>query len=86
MIIIMVTISIIYAAIIISLSITWYKDVKYKEDMDKRIQVLERRDAEKETKKNVKQLNDIVVMNTIDLQSLAKRVEKLERKHISKNS
>ena len=86
MILLMVTISIIYAAIIISLSITWYKDVKHKEDMDKRIQVLERRDAEKETKKNVKQLNDIVVMNTIDLQSLAKRVEKLERKHISKNS
>lgn len=83
---IVVTISIIYAAIIIFLAVTWYKDMQYKEETDKRILVLEKRDAEKETKKNVKQINDILITNTIDLQSLEKRVEKLERKHISKNS
>ena len=80
MIIITITISIVYAIILGWLAYTWYKDLKYKEDIDKRILVLEKRDAEKETKKNVKQINDIVITNTIDLQSLEKRFEKLERK------
>ena len=86
MIVIIITISIVYALILIFLAVTWYKDMKHKEDTDKRILVLEKRDAEKETKKNVKQVYDMAMMNTIDIQSLEKRVEKLERKHISKDS
>lgn len=73
--IIVVTISIIYAAIIIFLAVTWYIDMQYKEDTDKRILVLEKRIQEQHkcfsrTKKS----------------DLEKRVGKLERKHISKNS
>lgn len=84
MIVIILTMSIVYAIILIWLAYTWYKDMQHKEDTDKRILQLEKRDAEKETKKNVKQINDILITNTIDLQSLDKRVEKLERKQKSK--
>lgn len=90
MIVITITISIVYALILIFLAVTWYKDLKHKEDTDKRILVLEKRDAEKATKKNVNEdINHLIDMGTeqdIILNELNRRVEKLERKHISKNS
>ena len=43
MIIITITISIVYAIILGWLAYTWYKDLKHKEDTDKRILVLEKR-------------------------------------------
>ena len=90
MIVIILTISIFYAIVITFLSITWYKDVKHKEDTDKRILVLEKRDAEKLSKKDFNKTIDFLVDNSqqqdLLIESLGRRIEKIERKHISKNS
>ena len=63
--------------------------VKHKEDTDKRILVLEKRDAEKVAKKEYnKDINGLYNMGQeqdIVIASLNKRVEKLE-KRLSKNS
>lgn len=77
MIIIAVVISIVFIIILGMIVKAYYDDII---ELNERIQVLEKRDNEKETRKNVKQINDIVITNTIDIQSLEKRVEKLERK------
>ena len=90
MIVITLTISIFYAIVITFLSITWYKDVKHKEDTDKRIQVLEKRDAEKLKKEDFDKTLDFIVDNSqqqdLILNNVIRRVEKLERKHVSKDS
>lgn len=82
--------SIFYAIVITFLMITWYKDVTTKEDTDKRILVLEKRDAEKIEKEQYdKDINGLFNMGQeqdIIMEGLIRRVEKLERKHISKNS
>lgn len=86
--IIVVTISIIYAAIIIFLAVTWYKDMQYKEDTDKRILVLEKRIQEQHKcfSGTINDFKDEIINLTIEKSDLEKRVGKLERKHISKNS
>ena len=90
MIIIILVMSIFYAIVITFLMITWYKDVTTKEDTDKRILVLEKRDAEKIEKEQYdKDINGLFNMGQeqdIIMEGLIRRVEKLERKHISKNS
>ncbi len=88
MIIITVTLSIVYAAIIIFLAITWYNEMKHNDDTDKRILVLEKRIVEvKQTDRKRGQILDEAIGERIkELVELEKRVEKLERKHISKNS
>lgn len=84
MVLIILTISIFYAIVITFLSITWYKDVKHKEDTDKRILVLEKRDAEKLSKKEFNKTIDFLVDNSqqqdLILNNIIRRVEKLERK------
>ncbi len=87
MIVITITISIVYALILIFLAVTWYKDLKQKEDTDKRILVLEKRIVEvKQTDRRRGQILDEAIGERIkELVELEKRVEKLERKHISKN-
>lgn len=77
MIIIAIVISIVFIIILGMIIKAYYDDII---ELNERIQVLEKRDTEKETIKNVKQINDIVITNTIDIQSIEKRIEKLERK------
>ena len=88
--IIFIVISLFYAAVIVFLLITWYKDVARKEDTDKRILVLEKRDAEKVEKEQYdKDINGLYNMGQeqdIMIEGLNRRVEKLERKRLSKNS
>ena len=90
MIIITITISIVYAIILGWLAYTWYKDLKHKEDTDKRILVLEKRDAEKVEKeqydKDIDGLYNMGQEQDIMIAGLNRRVEKLERKRLSKNS
>ena len=84
MIIICIVIGVVLVIILGMIIKAYYDDII---ELENRILQLEKRDAEKETRKNVKELNDIVITNTIDLQSLDKRVGKLERKrNIQKNS
>lgn len=88
--IIFIIVSLSYLAVIVFLAITWYKDLKQKEDTDKRILVLEKRDAEKAKVKDVKELYGNFEKTTINLvnaiNEIKERVGKIERKHISKNS
>ena len=90
MIVIILVTSIFYAIVITFLLITWYKDVKHNDDTDKRIQVLEKRDADKVSKKSydkrINYLYECGQQQDIIIESLLRRVEKLERKHISKDS
>ena len=87
--IIFVIVSLGYLAIIVFLAITWYKDVSRKEDTDKRILVLEKRDAEKLSKKDFNKTIDFLVDNSqqqdLILNNVIRRVEKLE-KRLSKDS
>ena len=87
--IIFVIVSLGYLAIIVFLAITWYKDVARKEDTDKRILVLEKRDAEKLSKKDFNKTIDFLVDNSqqqdLILNNVIRRVEKLE-KRLSKDS
>ena len=87
--IIFIIVSLGYLAIIVFLAITWYKDVKKKEDTDKRILVLEKRDAEKATIKDVKELYGNFETTTINvtnvIKELKERVGKLE-KRLPKNN
>ena len=89
MIVIILVMSIFYAIVITFLMITWYKDVTTKEDTDKRILVLEKRDAEKLSKKEFNKTIDFLVDNSqqqdLILNNVIRRVEKLE-KRLSKNS
>ena len=84
MIIITITISIVYAIILTTLVYTWYKDIKNKEDIEKRILVLEKRDAEKLTKKDFNKTIDFLIDNSqqqdLLIENLGRRTEKLERK------
>jgi len=66
--IIVVTISIIYAAIIIFLAVTWYKDMQYKEDTDKRILVLEKRIQEQHKcfSRTINDFKDEIINLTIE--------------------
>lgn len=66
MIIITITISIVYAIILIWLAYTWYKDLKYKQDTDKRILVLEKRIEEKSKKTNTR--IDLIHDNLLQLE------------------
>lgn len=66
MIIITITISIIYAIILGWLAYTWYKDMKQKEDTDKKILVLEKRIEEKSKKTNTR--IDLVHDNLLQLE------------------
>lgn len=66
MIVITITISIVYAIILIWLAYTWYKDLKNKEDTDKRILVLEKRIEEKSKKTNTR--IDLVHDNLLQLE------------------
>ena len=88
MIIITVTLSIVYAAIIIFLAITWYNEMKHNDDTDKRILVLEKRIQEQHKcfSGTINDFKDEIINLTIEKSDLEKRVGKLERKHISKNS
>ena len=87
--IIFVIVSIGYLAIIVFLAITWYKDVSRKEDTDKRILVLEKRDAEKLSKKDFNKTIDFLVDNSqqhdLILNNVIRRLEKLE-KRLPKNN
>lgn len=85
MIIITITISIIYAIILGWLAYTWYKDLKNKEDTDKRILVLEKR-IQEQYSDIINDYKDKIINLNIEQSDLEKRVGKLERKHISKNS
>lgn len=89
MIVIILVMSIFYAIVITFLMITWYKDVTTKEDTDKRILVLEKRDAEKVEKEQYdKDINGLYNMGQeqdIMIASINKRVEKLE-KRLPKNN
>ena len=82
-------VSLCYLAIIVFLSITWYKDVARKEDTDKRILVLEKRDAEKLDKEDFNNTLDFIFdackQQDILIHSINKRVEKLE-KRLPKNN
>ena len=88
--IIFIIVSLSYLAVIVFLAITWYKDLKHKEDTDKRILVLEKRDAEKVEKeqydKDIDGLYNMGQEQDIMIAGLNRRVEKLERKRLSKNS
>ena len=66
MIIITITISIVYAIILGWLAYTWNKDLKHKEDTDKRILVLEKRIEEKSKKTNTR--IDLVHDNLLQLE------------------
>ena len=87
--IIFIIVSLSYLAVIVFLAITWYKDVSRKEDTDKRILVLEKRDAEKLSKKDFNKTIDFLVDNSqqqdLILNNVIRRVEKLE-KRLSKDS
>ena len=89
MIVIILVMSIFYAIVITFLTITWYKDVTTKEDTDKRILVLEKRDAEKVEKEQYdKDINGLCNMGQeqdIMIAGLNRRVEKLE-KRLPKNN
>ena len=84
MIIITITISIVYAIILGWLAYTWYKDLKNKQDTDKRILVLEKRDAEKLSKKDFNETIDFLIDNSqqqdLLIESLGRKIIKLERK------
>jgi hypothetical protein len=66
MIIITITISIVYTIILGWLAYTWYKDLKNKEDTDKRILQLEKRIEEKSKKTNTR--IDLVHDNLLQLE------------------
>ena len=97
MIIITITLSIVYTLIIIFLLVTWYKDLKQKEDTDKRILVLEKRineyrqDLTDTMLRYVEELNQATNINDSCILQLAKKIKKLENEtkkqsNISKNS
>lgn len=85
--IIFIIVSLSYLAVIVFLAVTWYKDLKHKEDTDKRILILEKRINEKESKEEVKKIKDFINNFAIDMNDYRIRIEKIERKrNIQKNS
>lgn len=84
MIIITITISIVYAIILGWLAYTWYKDMKQKEDTDKRILVLEKRIEEKSKKTNTR--IDLVHDNLLQLEELVNNEIAIINKKLKKVS
>lgn len=82
MIVITITLSILYAAIIIFLITTWYKDLKHSEDTDKRILVLEKRINEVRKELISKIATQSCVVGTIyeQFEDIDKKVGKLEKR------
>lgn len=89
--IIFLIVSLCYLAIIVFLSITWYKDVTTKEETDKRILVLEKRINEVRKDTNDTLLNYVrdftkdIRDNTSCILQLGTKVGKLE-KRLPKNN
>lgn len=82
MIVIILTMSIVYAIILIWLAYTWYKDMQHKEDTDKRILVLEKRIQEqyKCFSGTINDFKDSLINTSIENSDLERRLQKLERK------
>ena len=85
--IIFVIVSLGYLAIIVFLAITWYKDVKKKEDTDKRILVLEKRITEEHRGRKIELASFECGMleHGESIEEIKKEVNKLE-KRLPKNN
>lgn len=82
MIVIILTMSIVYAFILTWLAYTWYKDLKNKEDTDERILQLEKRIQEQHKcfSGTINDFKDTIINLNIEQSDLEKRIQKLERK------
>ena len=85
--IIFIVISLFYAAVIVFLLITWYKDVSRKEDTDKRILVLEKRITEEQRSRKIELESFECGMLEYgeSIEEIKKEVNKLE-KRLPKNN
>lgn len=85
--IIFIIVSLSYLAVIVFLAITWYKDLKHKEDTDKRILVLEKRINEEQRSRKIELASFECGMleHGERIKEITKEVNKFE-KRLSKNS
>lgn len=85
--IIFIIVSLSYLAVIVFLAVTWYKDLKQKEDTDKRILVLEKRINEEQRSRKIELASFECGMleHGESIKEITKEVNKLE-KRLSKNS